>query len=325
VKVLVVGSGSIGQRHLRNLRAIGVDDLLAVEPAPATAAAAAALGAAVMPSLDAALAKAPDAVIVCTPPHLHLDGARAALEAGAHVLVEKPLAVSLDGVDDVLALAETRGRTLAVGYNWRFHAVSREVKRLLDAGAVGRPLILRVEVGQYLPDWRPQQDYRAGYNARAAMGGGILLDATHELDYAWWLCGEIKGVTAIVEKLSDLEIDVEDAALLHLRFASGALGEAHLDTLQRAYARGGKLIGTEGTLVWELMEGLRLYSTARGAWESRPMVTDPNDMYREEMRQFLACVRDGAEPSASGRDGRRALEIVQAARTSAREGREVAV
>jgi predicted dehydrogenase len=325
VKVLVVGSGSIGQRHLRNLRALGVDDLLAVEPSSGPAAAAAALGATVMASLPDALAKAPDAVIVCTPPHLHLEGARAALEAGAHVLVEKPLAASLDGVDDVLALAERRNRTLAVGYNWRFHAVSREVKRLLDAGTIGRPLLLRVEVGQYLPDWRPQQDYRAGYNARAAHGGGILLDATHELDYAWWLCGDIKGVSAMIEKLSDLEIDVEDVALLQLRFASGALGHAHLDTLQRAYARGGKLVGTEGTLVWELMEGLRVYSTARGAWETRPMVTDPNDMYREEVRQFLDCVQHGVEPSASGRDGRRALEIVQAARTAAREGREVPV
>jgi predicted dehydrogenase len=325
MKIVVVGCGSIGQRHLRNLRSLGVSALHACDPDPARADAARAAGAVAHADLDGALGTAPDVVVVCTPPHLHLDGARAALGAGAHVFVEKPLAASLDGVDEVLALAQARSRTLAVGYNLRFHRTMREVKRVIDAGTVGRPLMLRLEFGQYLPDWRPRQDYRAGYNARAAMGGGILLDASHELDVARWLCGEIKAVSAVAEKLSDLDIDVEDAALVHLRFAGGVLGEVHLDSLQRAYARGGKLVGTEGTLTWDFAEGVRLYAAGRGAWEAIRIETDPNEMYVEEMRHFLASVREGSAPAVSGQDGRRALELALAARTSAREGREVAL
>jgi len=325
MRILVVGCGSIGQRHLRNLRALGFSALSAVDPNAGRADAARAAGAVVHADFDHALAAAPDVAMICTPPHLHLDGARAALAAGAHVFVEKPLAAALDGVDDLLALAERRGRMVGVGYNLRFHPTVQLVKRLVDAGTVGRPLMLRLEFGQYLPDWRPHQDYRTGYNAHAAMGGGILLDASHELDCARWLCGEIKGVTAMAAKLSDLDIDVEDAALVHLRFAGGVLGEVHLDSLQRAYARGGKLVGTDGTLVWDFAEGVRVYDAARRAWHPHPLVANPNDMYIEEIRQFLACVQDGAAPPVSGHDGRRALEIALAARVSAREGREVAL
>jgi predicted dehydrogenase len=325
MNILVIGCGSIGQRHLRNLRGLGISPLSAVDPDPGCADAARAAGAVVHGDLEGALAARPEVALVCTPPHLHLDAARAALAAEAHVFVEKPLAASLEGVDDVLALAAARGRLLAVGYNLRFHPAVQEVKRLLDGGAIGRPLMLRLEFGQYLPDWRPRRDYRAGYNARAAMGGGILLDASHEFDCARWLCGEIKGVTAMAGKLSDLDIDVEDAALVHLRFAGGVLGEVHLDSLQRAYTRGGKLVGTEGTLTWDFAEGVRVYRAAHGAWDARPTVVDPNHMYVEEIRHFLTCVRTGADPAVSGQDGRRALEIALAARVSARERREVAL
>jgi predicted dehydrogenase len=325
MRILVVGCGSIGQRHLRNLHALGVTALSAVDPDPARTDVVRAGGVTVHATLDEALKAAPDAALICTPPHLHLDGARAAISAGAHVFVEKPLAVTLAGVDDVLALAATRGRLFAVGYNLRFHPTVREVKGLVDAGAVGRPLLVRLEFGQYLPDWRPRQDYRAGYNARAAMGGGILLDASHELDCARWLCGEVKGVSAMAGKLSDLDIDVEDAAIVHLRFAGGVLGSVHLDSLQRTYARGGKLIGSDGTLEWDFAHGVRVFTPAHGTWTEHRIVADPNEMYVEELRHFLACVRDNVAPLVSGHDGRRALEIALAARTSAREGREVAL
>jgi predicted dehydrogenase len=323
MRILVVGCGSIGQRHLRNLRALGITARSAFDADPARRDVVRAEGVTVHATLEEALAAAPDVTLICTPPHLHLDGARAALTAGAHVFVEKPLAATLAGVDDVLALAAMRGRLFAVGYNLRFHPAVREVKRLVDEGAVGRPLLLRLEFGQYLPDWRPRQDYRAGYNARASMGGGILLDASHELDCARWLCGEVKGVSAMAGKLSDLDIDVEDAAIVHLRFAGGVLGTVHLDSLQRAYARGGKLVGSDGTLEWDFVHGVRMYTAARGTWEEHRIVAEANEMYVEELAHVLACVRDNVAPLVSGHDGRRALEIALAARTSAREGREV--
>lgn len=323
--VLVVGCGSIGQRHIRNLRGLGIESVLAFDPVGERMAAARESGGIPCETLDAGLARRPIAVVICTPPDLHVAGAKAALEAGVDVLVEKPIASGIDGVRELVELAESSGRILYVGYNLRFHAGLRKLKALLDSGAIGRLLILRAEFGQYLPDWRPDRDYRQGYNAQASMGGSIILDASHEIDYVRWLAGEISAVYALAAKLSDLEIDAEDTALLTLRFANGVAGQIQLDCVQRNYSRACKLVGTEGTLTWNFEEGVRAYSSESRRWQIFPLLPDSNEMYLEEMRHFLACARGETNPLVSGADGKRVLEIALAARRSSFERCEVAV
>jgi predicted dehydrogenase len=324
--VLVVGCGSIGQRHLRNLAALGVSRLVAIDPDGERRAAAAEAGAVTHAELVPALDEKPDAVIVATPPALHAAPALAALERGAHVFVEKPLAASVaDGRALVEAAAPARG-VLRVGYQFRFHPAVRMLKRLVDDGAVGRPLMLRAEVGQYLPDWRPAQDYRTTYNARADLGGGIILDATHEIDYTCWLMGDVCAVSAIAERLTDLEIEVEDTALVIGRLARGGVVEWHLDTVQRAYSRGAKIVGDAGTLVWDWPDVVRLYRASSGAWESFRVDFDVNRVYVDEMRAFLdAAVGDAQAPGATAPEAFRVLEIALAARRAAAERREVVV
>jgi predicted dehydrogenase len=321
-RALVVGCGSIGQRHIRNLRALGVPRILAVDTVPNSLSRATELGANAYDNLEAALADAPEAAIISTPPNMHLAAARATLEAGSRLLIEKPIAASLDGVDTILDLATRRHRILCVGYNLRFHAGLRKLKLLLESGTIGRLLTLRAEFGQYLPDWRPGRDYRNSYNARA--DGGIVLDASHEIDYARWLAGEIVAVFAVTEKLSDLELDAEDVALLTLRFANGAVGQIHLDCVARGYSRCCRLVGTEGTLEWDFKTGVRLVSAA-GVEERFSIVPDTNEMYLDELRHFLACSSGGEPPLATGGDARRVLEIALAARRSSVERRELPV
>jgi len=321
---MVVGCGSIGQRHIRNLRQLGVPRIIAVDTASDSRDRAIQLGADAFDNLDAALADAPDAAIVSTPPDTHLSVARAALEAGSRLLIEKPIAASLAGVDAILDLAARREKVLCVGYNLRFHGGLRKVKTLLQSGAIGRLLTLRAEFGQYLPDWRPGRDYRAMYNARARQGGGIVLDASHEIDYARWLAGEVVGIYAVTEKLSDLELDAEDVALLTLRFVSGAVGHIYLDCVARGYSRGCRLVGAEGTIEWNFKTGVRLLS-AGGVEERFPIVPDTNEMYVDELKHFLAC-RNGHEPPlATGADARRVLELALAARRSSEERSEIVV
>jgi predicted dehydrogenase len=323
-RALVVGCGSIGQRHIRNLKALGVPQILAVDTVPNSLERATQLGANPYDNLEAALADEPEAAIVSTPPDMHLAAARATLETGSRILIEKPIAASLEGVDAVLDLAKRRKSVLCVGYNLRFHSGLLKVKALLESGAIGRLLTLQAEFGQYLPDWRPGRDYRTVYNARATEGGGILLDASHEIDYARWLAGEIVAVFAVAEKLSDLELDAEDVALLTVRFASGVVGHIHLDCVARGYNRGCRLVGTEGTLEWDFKTGVRLVP-AVGAEERFPIVPDTNEMYMDELQHFLACASGGVPPLATGADARRVLEIVLAARRSSVERRELPV
>jgi predicted dehydrogenase len=316
--ILVVGCGSIGERHIRNLRVLGVEDLRVFDPLSARLQQVCdEHGLFACANLAAGLATRPDAVLVCTPPHLHTEIAHAAVEAGAHVFVEKPLAHGLAGVDALLAAAAERHRIVCVGYNLRFHAGLCKLQELLQGGAIGRPLVIRAEVGQYLPDWRPGRDYRGGYNVTAAQGGGIILDASHELDYVRWLGGEVQAVYCCAGHLSNLEMDVEDTAALILRLSSGVLAEVHLDCIQRGYARTCKIIGERGTLLWDYAEGVRWQGEADREPRLLPVRPEANEMYAREMRHFLGCVEGTSEPAVDGATGRRVLEIALAAKQSA--------
>jgi len=319
---LVAGCGSIGLRHIRNLFSLGISPVLAWDPSGAARAFAEEAGARVVESLGVGLAEEPRAVLVCTPPHQHVQAATESVDAGAHVFVEKPISHVLDGVDGLLAGAEKAGRVIMVGYNLRFHGGLQKLQSLAADGVAGDLLILRAEYGQYLPTWRPGADYRSGYITRRETGGGILLEGSHEFDYVEWLGGEIKSVSARAGMLSDLDMETEDTALALLELEGGRLAEIHVDCVQRGYSRSCKWVGSEATINWDYSRGVTV--TRDGVEdEFLRIVPDPNDMYRSEIAHFVECVRGKAEPPVDGRAARRVLEVVLAAMRSARERREV--
>ena len=324
MRLLVLGTGSIGQRHCRNLVALG-QEVLAWDAEPARLREAAAItGVSPAASLDEALAGTPDAALICTPPASHVELARRALAAGAHLFVEKPIAHASAEVPALLAEAARRARLLAVGLNLRFLPSLRRVKALLDDGRVGRVLGARAEFGSYLPDWRPGRDYRDNYAVRAALGGGILLDAIHEFDYLGWLLGEAAEVFCAASHVSDLAGDTEDLTETTLRFASGVLAQVHLDYLQRAYRRNLQVIGEAGVIGWDYPTHAVTLHVPGAPPETIPVADgDPNLMYREEIRHFLRCIEGGGRPLVDGQDALRSLRVVEAAKVSAAEGRWV--
>jgi len=246
-RVLIIGCGSIGRRHAANaarLATVAVVDELP-ERSSETARS---MGLQTYNSVDEGLASRPDVVIVAAPHQTHVPLASKALAVGADVLIEKPLSTSLDGVPALLSQADQHGRKIHVVCNMRFHRGVAALRRSLPR--IGRTLFARAQFGQYLPDWRPNVDYRTSYSARADMGGGIVLDAIHEIDYLVWFFGPVDRVTAETGRLSDLAIDVEDYAMLALTHRNGVRSEIHLDCLQRSKRRGCEIVGTDGTLVW---------------------------------------------------------------------------
>jgi predicted dehydrogenase len=151
------------------------------------------------------------------------------------------------------------------------------------------------------------------------LGGGAVLELSHELDYARWLMGEVSGVTARVAHLSDLDISVEDLAEIVLRFENGALGSVHLDMLQRSPTRSCRIIGTEGTLTWDWStHGVRCFSAAANEWEDLVPAQnlDRNDMYVAELKHFVDCIKGESVSLCTGEDGRRDLEIAAAVKES---------
>ena len=318
---LVVSLGSIGRRHLRNLRRlrprarVGVLHLSGAATGP-------------MPdgvdcrftSLEEARAFRPAAAIVCSPASTHLAVARALVEDGVALLVEKPIAHESTGLAELLAVAASRGVPLMTGYNLRFLPSLVEARRLVQSGAVGNVLGVRAEVGQYLPDWRPGARYQDSVSARQALGGGALLELSHEIDYLYWMFGAPARVSAAGGRYGALEIDVEDMVSLCLEYEQPRrLVNIHLDFLQRAASRTCKFIGSEGTLVWNgIADCIDLYRADAGEWSriEVPAVPDKNGMYLDELSHFLEAVERRGVPAIDGAQGLAVLRIVEAARES---------
>jgi predicted dehydrogenase len=324
MRFLVIGAGSIGRRHCRNLVALGqqvtvwdVDPVRLREGGMLEGVSPAA-------SLDDVLADGPDAALICTPPVSHPELARRALDSGAHLFVEKPIADTSREIPALIQEAERRRRVLVVGFNLRFLPSLRRIKALLENKHVGRVLAARVEFGSYLPDWRPDRDYRDNYAVDAALGGGVLLDAIHEFDYLGWLFGEASEVFCAAAHVSDLAGDTEDLAESTVRYECGVLAQVHLDYLQRSYRRNLQIIGETGTIVWDYPTHRVTIHPSRGAPESESVNDgDPGEMYREELRHFLRCLDGRESPLVDGWEALRSLRVVEAARRSAAEGRWV--
>jgi predicted dehydrogenase len=329
LRLAVVGCGSIGRRHARNLHALGAPDVALCDLDRGRAAALAGeIGAVVVTDdLDALLDRwRPHAVLVCTPPTSHLDVAARAIDAGAHVFCEKPLAASLDGVLALLERVEAHGRFLMMGMCYRFHPALRRLHQRVAGGTVGRLLAAQLWGGHYLPDWHPWADYRTEYSARRALGGGVLLDSIHAFDIVRWALGEPVEATGMLGRVSDLDIDTEDVAAAILRLEDGAIVEVHVDYLQRHRQQRIEVVGAEGTLVWDASEaGLRWRRAGDRGWSREPIAWSVNDMYVAELCEFLDCVASGRRPALDGLEGWATLALAEAVRESAARGRLVAV
>lgn len=317
ITALVIGCGSIGRRHARNLAGIGVADLLLFDPNVERARQAAneSRGRAV-DDLPEALAAERGVALVCSPPALHEEQVAQALKGGWDVFVEKPVTPSAARADALARLAAEREAVTLVGFNFRFEPGLLEVERLLRAGSLGAPLAVRGIVGQYLPDWHPWEDYRHGYSARRELGGGVLLDNSHEIDTLVWLFGDPVSVWCQARTTGTLDIDSEDVAQLSLAFADGPLAQLQLDYLQRAPRRELEIACSGGTIRW-LYDQRRLDVYFEGEWTSTALREDHNLTYVDELEHLLTSVSTRARTRCTLAEGARSLRVVEGAKRSA--------
>jgi len=326
MKILVVGCGSIGERHIRNLKMLSIDKIIACDTNPERLAL-------IKDKYDVqetytelqkAINQGIDAVLVCTPPSTHIPIALKAIDYKAHVFIEKPMSNNLDGVDELIKNASKNGLIICVGYNFRFHQGLKLLKKMVDRGEIGKILSARAEFGQYLPDWRPWQDYRQSYTSKKELGGGIILDGSHEIDYMRWLLGDVEQLFCFAGKISSLEVETEDVVGILIKFKSGAIiGEIHLDFVRHDYSRTCEIIGEKGTIKWSYQDRfVKVYSMDAKRWKRFNIKADPNDMYVQEMQHFINCVKIGEKPLIDGEEGRKTLEIALLAKKSA-ETKEV--
>lgn len=317
-RLLVVGAGSIGQRHLRNLRDLDPSAEIAMCPArprTETAPGCAELGARWLPDLDTAVEWAPDGAVIATPATHHLPVALRLVEAGIPLLIEKPLADSPAQVSELIEFAAAQSVPLLVGYCLRFSPAIAAFREAITSGLIGRPLGLRAEVGQDLATWRPGTRLSETVTASAELGGGALLELSHELDLVCWTFGLPEMRAALLENLGVHGIDVEESVELLVRWQSGLAGTVHLDLVRRPPIRTTTVWGTEGTAVWD---GLARTATLQGVDGQEKLLCageDSEEMYRRELAHFLRVVEGDEQPAITAQEGMEILQLCEAART----------
>lgn len=315
MKFLIAGLGSIGRRHLRNLVALGQEDILLYRTHQSTLPDDELAPYPVEINLEAALAQKPDAVIVSNPTALHMEVAIPAAKAGCHLLLEKPVAAQTDErVQRLQRLASETGIKTLVGFQFRFHPVLNQVKALLESGKLGWVYSFRAHWGEYLPGWHPWEDYRKSYAARKDLGGGVVNTLCHPLDYVRWLFGEVASLSAITGQVSELELDVEDVAEISLLMENDIVGSIHLDYFQRPSAHWLAVNCEKGSIRWDNATGVaKVFNVDKDKGEiiEPPPGFERNDLFLEEMRHFLALIAGEASSLCSLHDGVAALKITQ--------------
>jgi predicted dehydrogenase len=325
-RALVVGLGSIGLRHLRLLReALPEVEILVLrhrgcdEPFPDADRCTT--------SLEEACAFEPEVAIIASPAPFHIETASKLAERGTHLLIEKPLATSSSGVEAFLDTCAKNNVLVQVGYNLRLIETLKQFRHELMSGRIGKVQSVRCEIGQYLPDWRPTKDYRETVSAQRRLGGGVLLELSHELDMLRWVFGDVEWVSSWNGKLSSLEIDVEDCAYVTVGFSSGVVGNLSMDFLRHDAIRCCTAIGETGTLRWNALAGkVSLFTPEANKWEILfQRMPDRDSSYREQIKIFLEAASTGqVHPDvATGEDGLAALRLIVAARKSAEDRGQV--
>ncbi len=330
-RILIVGFGSIGKLHLHLVRELLPKADIRILRHQATSTVPE-YSNSCFSSIEEAIAFAPQIAVIASPAPFHIATAQALAEVGVHLLVEKPLSASLEGVTQLLETCQKQGSALLTGYNLRFLPSLQRFRDLLAEGVIGKVLSVRCEVGQYLPSWRPDSDYRQGVSARRELGGGALLELSHELDYLRWIFGEVDWAKANLSRQSNLDIDVEDTVHLILGFVPSVdghqlIGVVNLDFVRHDTTRLCLAIGEKGSLRWNGLKGeVALYEAGAKDWCE--LFRHPHrreDSYLAEWQNLIACITEHKTPLITGEDGLKVLQIIEAVRISAAAGWQVPV
>ena len=317
MKILLIGLGSIGKRHLRNIITIGYNDVNVVSRSGILPEEFSNLK--VYTAIGEALENNNyDAAVVCVPTAQHIIAINQLLAANVpSIYLEKPVSHSFQSIGEIIAGAKKNATHFVVGYDLHFDLGLQKVKLLLNENIIGHLISANAQVGQYLPDWRPHEDYRNGMSAKQATGGGVMLDLVHEFDYLHWLVGNVETIASINKNSGALDIETEDVAEVLLKFSNGVIGTIHLDYLQQKLVRECMFTGSEGTIFWNLAESkVNWIDKKKVENEFSYQSFERNDRFIATMKAFLEKQQDDRLTFIDG--GLQSLKMVLAAKYSSK-------
>lgn len=318
MKVLVIGYGSIGKRHIGNLSLFPdieiivctnrkTDNFLKEKKCQ------------LYSSLDKCIEQKPDVAFITNVTSQHIKTAIKLASAHIDLFIEKPLSNSMSNVNKLLKMVEKNHLVTLMGCHLRFHPCLKKIKELVSNNEIGTIVSIHAENGSYLPEWHPGEDYELSYAGRKDMGGGTVLTNIHEIDYLYWFFGNVKEVYSITGKFSDLKINVEDISSILLYFNRRVIGEIHLDYFQRPNTRTCKIVGTKGTIFWDYkINTVEMYDVNKKSWIKKLRLKnyDNNSMHVQEIKHFFECVKNRKKTINDISEGKKVLQIALAIKKS---------
>lgn len=320
-RACILGFGSIGKRHLSVVRSIlpNVQIVVITRNPPTLYSADKTIFSSDISILETFR---PEIGIVATPTRFHVQGINTLLDLGCHILVEKPLSYDADELKKLRRPASPLSRLVQVGYNLRYLESLRKVKKVLEERMLGNLLYVRCCVGQDLRVWRSGISYQDSVSAKASLGGGVLAELSHELDYLIWILGNPpKWVNACTRTSSKLEVDVEDNVHAIIGFnGNNRSGEIivnlNMDFFRKDRTRTACFVCDEGTIEWDGIEGAVYHcgsshrSLLHKDFENRDL------SYQIQFRNFLENIEISNLPESNIDSGSIVVNLMDAIRRS---------
>jgi predicted dehydrogenase len=321
-KAIVVGNGNISLIHRKNLKLLFPKIFIITVPSNSQSIKRSVEFAdQTIFDLNDAVKEKVDMAIVASPASLHAMHAKTMLLAGIPTLIEKPVTNKLVDAQELIALQSKTGSPVSVGYCLRYLPSSIKMKELIDQKIIGNIYNVFVSVGQYLPDWRPSRDYRKTVSANKSLGGGALLELSHEIDYVQWLLGQMSVQYAQVRSSSELNLEVEELADMILVSDAGTVCYVHMDFLQKKANRVCSFIGEKGRIDWDLLNNkIQLQTKEHISCLFDVEDWDSNEMYLSLLKDFLNLVAGRENSSIDLVQATKTIQLIEAIKKVATKG-----
>jgi predicted dehydrogenase len=323
LKILVIGSGSIGQRHIKNLKSLGINNIEVFDNDKK-----------ILKSVEKKFKiksqnklnfNKIDCTLICTPPNSHTKLTKLALEDNSNVFIEKPLSNSLKDINVISKLAKKKSLKIFVGYVFRFDKGLLKINEFLKKDKIGDVVSYDAYEGWHLSNWRPWQNFEKSYTSSKNMGGGIILDGSHELNYLQWIGGQIDYVFSFYQKIPKMKVETEGISEILTQFNSKAIGRIHLDFINPKYNRHCEILGNDGSINWSYENLSFTIQKIDGTKKLVKYENDPNRMYVDEMQHVIKCINDEELNRISLEDAKKTLAISLSIKESGRQKKAIKI